>query len=140
MDEINDFLDVVVGLRLFAKDAHRLFTLNERRLADRVNDGQGEFALLNVVVFGLADDAGLLVVEEVVLDLERHSYQHSKILHLGDCLLACAATVRARLAARRNECAGLFADDVVIRFLVDIEAVSLFQLFEFALRHLPDGL
>ncbi len=132
LGKVDELLDVVVGEFGLVHEFKHLVVLWQLLLAECVDEGQGDFALSQVVAGGLADDGVVEVVEGVVLDLEAEPEQVSEALEVVKFLLGRIGGESAHFHTAGEEGGRLAANDAHVELLVDVAVLGILDLVDFA--------
>ena len=105
-----------------------------------VEDGEGEFAFLEVVALGLAYVEALVEVEDVIAHLEAESHEVCEALQALYGGGIGTAEEGAGIGAGLEEDGGLLGDDLVVGLLAEDGAVGVVELLDLAVgEHLAEA-
>src|SRR3970282_1866145 len=103
-----------------------------------MNKRQCHFLFLNVYSCGFPDCV-LRIVEQVIFDLETHSYELAKFAHVLDLILIFNNRFGTKSTAGSDKSRRLFPNYLVVNILSDVQSSCILNLKQFTFAHFANG-
>ena len=99
-----------------------------------MNDRKRKFSFEHVVSARFSDFVTCDIIEDVILNLETHTYKHSELFHSVNVVRIVSRSHRSRLGTRRKEDSRFLFDDIEIILFRDFFKADVVELEKFSIN------